>query len=180
MLDPLDLDLRRPFERPGIQAGTLRVFRQFQSLFLERCKMRSKICTIITLFTWSANNLLIWNTQFVSRMTLEAGSNNMMRPEEGMSGSLLVQENAQGTTEESGRAGGCKGQVFYQPHMLFILIIAADLRVNFRQGQELCHPHIILIVIIASQSTTFSRQGHRRQFLGCSPAPFLPPSLSST
>ena len=81
---------------------------------------------------------------------MEAGSNNMMRPEEEMRGSLLVQENAQGTTEESGRAGGCKGQVFYQPHMLFILSIAADLRVNFRQGQELCHPHIILIVIIAS------------------------------
>ena len=92
--------------------------------------MRSKICTIITLFTWSANNLLIWNTQLVSRMTLEAGSNNIMRPEEGMRGSLLVQENDQGTTKESGRAGGCKGQVFYHTHMLFILIIATDLTVN--------------------------------------------------
>ena len=61
---------------------------------------------------------------------MEAGSKNMMRPEEGMRGSLLVQENDQGTTKESGRAGGCKGQVFYHPHMLFILIIAADLTVN--------------------------------------------------
>ena len=78
---------------------------------------------------------------------MEAGPNDMMRPEEGMRGSLLVQENDQGTTKESGRAGGCKGQVFYHPHMLFILIIAADLTVNF---QVLCHPHIIFIVIIAS------------------------------